>query len=345
MKRKIILFATLGIFSFFSRYEVFAQRGSSSGGGTVTVQLATFTPRNSDYGNRLEKMAKDWAEVTNNRVKLIIYHDGKEGGEQTTLSSVKSNLIQATICTSFGLNSICPAVMTLSAPFLIRSEAELDLVLNDDVKGLLENQVKKTDYVVLAWSKSGWVNIFSKEPITAPDDLRRQKMATNPEVPDFNKAFATMGFTLVDTDINSIPQKIASNSINAIYQSPALVFPTQSYKQLKNMMDVPIAPFMSAIVINKLTWNKISPEDQKKIRQVTENAALDLDTKMPKMVIDAVANMRKGGLSVNVPSPEQQELWYAEVKKALPKLLADKTFDPELYNKINEILNKARNGR
>jgi len=48
---------------------------------------------------------------------------------------------------------------------------------------------------------------------------------------------------------------------------------------------------------------------------------------------------------VNKLSPAQEQLWYAEVQKVMPTLLGNNTFDPELYNKINEILRESRSGK
>jgi len=256
---------------------------------------------------------------------------------------MSTNNIQAALFTSFGLLHICPSVMTLSAPFCIRTEAELDLVLKD-ARPLLDAQVSKTDFVSLALIKGGWVNIFSKEPVVVPDDLRRLKMASNPEEAKLNAAFKAMGFNLVESELTDLGPKIASNMISAFYQTPASVAPLGLYKQLGNMMDTPIAPFLGGIVINRVTWNKISPDNRTKILQVTQKTAGDFEAVMPKTVTNAIAMMQREGLRVNKVSPAQEQLWQTEVQKAMPGLLGN-TFDPELYNKINEILRKSRSGQ
>jgi len=336
--KKNIMFLALGIFSFLCANEIFAQTRP------VQVRLASFMPQNSDWGRCLDRMSAEWASATNNRVMLRVIHNGVEGGEQKMLSSMSTNNIQAALFTSFGLLYMCPSVMTLSAPFLIRNETELDMVLKD-AKPLLDAQVNKTNFVVLAWSKGGWVNIFSKEPIVTPDDLRRLKMATNPDDAKLNAAFKAMGFNLVEAEITDIGPKVASNAINAFYQTPASVAPLGLYRQLNNMMESPIAPFLGAIVMNKVTWNKISAADQAVILRVTQKIASEFEAVMPRMVTNAITMMQREGLNVNKVSPTQEQLWYNEVQKAMPGLLSNNTFDPELYNKINEILKKSRSGK
>jgi len=339
MKR--IMFLFLVFFSVFCTEAVFAQRGSNR---ALEVRLASFMPRNSDWGSTLDRMAAEWGRVTDNRVTLRVIHDGLEGGEQKTLSSMSADNIQAALFTSFGLHTICPSVMTLSVPFFIRDEAELDLVLKAAVP-FMESQIDKSKFKVLAWSKGGWVNIFSKDPIVVPEDLRRHRMATNPDDANFNAAFKNMGFNLEETEIIDVGTKIANNKINAFYQMPASVAALGLHKQLKNMMELPIAPFMGAIVINGVTWNKISKDDQDAILRVTRKISADFEAVMPKTVDNAVKTMRNSGLKVNSLSPAQEQLWFAEVQKAMPSLLSSNTFDSKLYGQMNEIIRRARSGQ
>jgi TRAP-type C4-dicarboxylate transport system substrate-binding protein len=341
MKRmRIFLFATLGFFSLFFTNAAFAQRGSNK---ALEVRLASFMPQNSDWGRGLDRMAADWARVTNNRVTLRVIHNGVEGGERKMLSSLSTDNIQAAVLSSFGLHNICPSVMTISVPFNIRNEAELDTVLKNTIP-LLDAQVDKTKFAVLAWSKGGWVYIFSKDPIFAPDDLRRHRMASNPDDSNFNAAFKVMGFNLEETEVTDIGTKVANNKVNAFYHAPAAVAPLFLYKQLKNMLDVPIAPALGAIVINGVTWNKISDSDKSEILRITRKTAEEFGAIMPRTSVSAISMMQRDGLKVNKPNPAQEQLWYNEVQKAMPSLLGN-TFDPVLYGQINDILRRYRSGQ
>jgi TRAP-type C4-dicarboxylate transport system substrate-binding protein len=255
-------------------------------------------------------------------------------------SSLSADNIQAALFTSFGLLQICPAAMTLSVPFRIKDDAEMELVFKE-VLPILDAQISKTKFAVVTWSRGGWVNIFSKDPILTLDDLRRQKIATQPEAEEMNTVFKTMGFHMVETEITDIVPRMANNIVTACYQTPAAIAPMGLHKTLKNMLSKPLAPFLGAIVINRVTWNKISPERQRDIMRVTQSIAAEFDALMPKMVDNAVTVMSRDGLRVNDLSPEQEALWNTELQKAIPLLLGT-TYDRDLYNKIGGILEKAR---
>jgi TRAP-type C4-dicarboxylate transport system substrate-binding protein len=300
-------------------------------------------PRNSDWGRALDRLAADWARVTNNQVRLRIIHDGIEGGEAKMLSSLSANNIQAGLFASSGLSDICPEVMTISVPFNIKSEAELDLVLQE-VLPTLEARINRTNFTVITWAKGGWVNVFSKEPVVVPDDLRRQKISTSPELKDINLVFKTMGFQVVESDMTDLGPKLANNMINAIYLVPAMIAPMGLHRSLKHMMSVPIAPVMGAIVMNRVTWNKLGPDRQREIMKVTRLMAADFDTSVTKTNANAVTMMSRDGLKVNSLSPSQVDLWHGELVKAMPSLVGT-TFDRDLYQQVNRILERSRNGR
>jgi TRAP-type C4-dicarboxylate transport system substrate-binding protein len=324
---------------------VFAQRGGRSH-EILEVKMASPLPKESPWGKTLDRLAVEWGRITGNQVRLRVLHSGTVGGEGKMLLSLASNAIQAAAFTSFGISAIEPSVMTLSAPFLIRNDAELDTVL-PQIQPQLEEQFNRTKYIIIAWSRVGWVNVFSKEPVFTPDDLRKQKIATNADSEDLNTAFKTMGFQLVETDFTDVGPKLMSGTITAIYQNPVSVSAYRLHDYLKNMLSINIAPFMGGFVANKITWEKIeelNPRYPQELIRATRRIVGDLDTSMRQKVADAITGMTRDGLKVNRPSPAQEQIWYDDVERVVPVLLGT-TFNREIYQKISAILTARRNGR
>jgi TRAP-type transport system periplasmic protein len=340
MNKKVVSF-TLTFFFFFSLCTVYAQRGSAKG-DVVNIRFASPLPRSSDWGRALDRMAANWEKVTNNQVRVIVSHDGREGDEAKMISSLYSNAIQCGVFTSAGMADICPAVMNLSIPFIIKNNAELDLVLKDMLP-LISNRVKK-EFVVITWSRGGWVYIFSKEKVLTPDDLRKQRISTSPELRDMNTVFRTMGFQLVETDFTNMGTKLASNAINAIYVIPASVAPLGLHRNLSHMLDVPIAPILGAIVMNRVTWDKLGSANQQAIVKAAQEVSVEFDASVVKTEANAIAAMGQDGLTVNKPNQAQQDMWSNDVKNTLPSLVGS-IFDRDLFNRLNAILEKARSGK
>ncbi|MCL2264474.1 MAG: TRAP transporter substrate-binding protein DctP [Treponema sp.] len=338
MKRNWFVSAFVIFLLFFTFNSVYAQRGGARE-EAVNIRLASSLPRNSDWGRALDRLVADWGRLTDNQVRAVVNHDGREGTEADMLRKLNSNTVQVILLTSAGISEICPAVMTLSVPFMIRDNKELDLVIQN-VQPVLESRVKN-DYIVLAWSKGGWVYVFSKERILVPEDLRKQKLGTSPELRDMNTVFRTMGYSVVETDIVNIGTRLASNMINAIYMVPAAIAPMQVHRNTNHMLDLPIAPIMGALVMNRVTWNKLNHAQQQDILTTTKAMARDFDVSMARTEANALSAMGKDGLNANKPSQEQKDLWQSDIQKALPSLIGP-LFDRDLYNRISDILERTR---
>jgi TRAP-type C4-dicarboxylate transport system substrate-binding protein len=322
----------------------FAQRGGRSQGESLVVKIASPLPQASPWGRTLDRIAAEWSRITNGQVRLNVRHGGIEGGEGKMFISLSSNTIQAAVFTSFGLSAVSPEIMTLSVPFLIRNEEELNTVM-ESLQDDLEERINRTDFFIVAWSRAGFVNVFSKDPVFVPDDLRKQKIATNADATDLNTAFKSMGFQLVETDLVDVGTKLATGNIMAAYQNPAGVAAYQLHNYLKNMLSINIAPILGGIIINQVTWKKIgelNPQYQREILRVTRRIAADLDASMQKTVSDAINTMRRGGLKVNQPTPAQEQIWFNDVERVIPGLLGT-TFDRDIYQKINAVLARRRN--
>jgi TRAP-type C4-dicarboxylate transport system substrate-binding protein len=343
--RKIILFAVLAAALLVTGGGVlYAQRGTQA--ETLEVKIASPLPRDSLWGRTLDRLAADWNRITNGQVRPRVLHGGTEGGESKMHLSLASNTIQAAVFTSFGLSYIAPSVLTMSTPFLVRNEAELNAVMNE-VQGDLEAMLNSGDYFIVAWSRAGFVNIFSRDPVFTPDDLKKIRIASNSEAEDMNNSFRSMGFQIVETDWTDVGPKLNAGTITAVYQTSAAVAATQIHRNLRNMLSVNIAPVLGGIIINQVTWRRIgtlNPRYQQELLRSARQIAQGLDESMQKTEADAIASMTRDGLRVNRPNTAQEQLWQNEIEKVMPSLL-ENTYDRQLLQKINNILARHRGGR
>jgi TRAP-type C4-dicarboxylate transport system substrate-binding protein len=307
---------------------------------TVTIKLASLAPENTPWGAALNKMAADWLSATNGAVRVIVYHNGIAGTEADVLRKLRLNQIQAAVFTSVGMNLISENIITLSCPFLIRTDEELDTVI-DKLRPQLEVDINKAGFVTVAWSKVGWVRFFSRRPVFIPADMKRQKLAVGNDVPSLTDAFRTMGYQLVETQLNDVLVSLNSGAIDALYQSPVNVAVSQAFGIAKNMSTLRIAPFMGAVVLNQAAWRSIPDQYKDALIKIGRGVENQNNQNVKKMEGDAIAAMVKNGLVINECNEAQEQEWVDDVNKVMPQLL-NKTFDKKLYNDIQDVLNQIR---
>jgi TRAP-type C4-dicarboxylate transport system substrate-binding protein len=338
--KKLIGMLALGVllFGLIGPAPVYAQR-------KLVIKMASPVPENTPWGAALTEMSNEWNRITGGEVELRIYHNGVLGTEDDVLRKLRINEIQAAVLTSFGLNSITPQVLTMSCPFLIRTDAELDYVL-ENLKADLEAKINAQGFFTLAWSRAGWVKFFSKAPVFTPADLRRQKVGTAEEEPELMQAFKAMGYQMVAVSNNDILIALNGGMVDAVYQSPIAVGSLQIFGVAKNMASINIAPFMGGIVLNQRAWRAVPDRYKTQLLAATRRIEQSLDRAILALEADAVRTMSQYGLVINQISPAQEQIWYEDVERAMPALVGT-TFDRETYEKIIALLrtHRGRNAR
>jgi len=315
---------------------VFAQR-------TITIKMASPVPENTPWGKFFNQLAVDWKKITNGEVEMIVYHNGVAGNEKAVVRNLRVGQLQAAVLSTYGLYEISPEVMTMSCPFLIRNDDELDAVLAG-LRGELEQKINSKGYFTLAWARVGWVKFFSKQPVFVPADLKKQRMGTNADQAEMNQVFKTMGFQMVPVARDDILIALNSSMVDAVFSSPIAVGSTQAFGLAKNMASINVAPFVGAVIFNERTWRMV-PEKYKAqmIAAVRRNeAALDRDIRA--LENEMIKTMGNYGLKVNQLSPAQEQLWYDEIGRSIPQLVGT-MFDRTIYGRIEGILRDHRNKR
>lgn len=308
----------------------------------ITLKMASPVPENTPWGECLNKIADEWRRISNGEVDIRIYHNGVAGNEDAVVRNLRLNQIQIAVLSTFGLCEITPEVLTLSCPFLIRTDDELDLVL-EDLKPDLEKRINDKGYFTLAWSRVGWVKIFSKAPVFTPTDMKRQKLGTVGEQSELNQAFKSMGFQMIPIARNDLLIALSSGLVDAVYESPLAVGSLQIFGLAKNMASINIAPFMGGIVVNQRAWRSIPAKYKPDLIAAARRIEKELDVSVIQLENEMISVMANYGLTVNRLTPAQEQMWYDETGRAIPGLLGT-AFDRDIYWRIDALLKKHRSG-
>jgi TRAP-type C4-dicarboxylate transport system substrate-binding protein len=320
---------------FFAVSPLFAQR-------KITIKLASMVPENTPWGAAINRLSTEWSQATNGEVELVVYHNGVAGDEADVLRKLRMNQIQAAVFTSIGLNSVMPEVMTLSYPFLIRTDQELDAVLST-VKPELDAKIQRNGFVTLAWARAGWIKIFSRTPVYVPNDMRRLKVSASPNELEMMQAFKTMGYQMVPLGLNDILVSLNSGMVDVVWQSPIAVAGYQIFGVAKNMNAINVSPFMGGILMNNTAWRRIPDRYKDRLMAICKRIEREIEGSIAKLETEAISTMTKYGLTVHTPNPRQAQEWYNDMDRYESSLVGQ-VFNRELYQKIKVILGDYRRG-
>jgi TRAP-type C4-dicarboxylate transport system substrate-binding protein len=295
------------------------------------LRIGTLAPKNSLYHRQLMEVGEAWRNAQGGNAKYLVYPDGSQGGETDMVRRMRIGQLQGGLLSVVGLREIEPSIAALqNMPLMFRSWDEVDYV-REKMRPAMERKFLDKGFVVLAWGDAGWVRFFSKESAVRPDDYKKMKFFAWASELEQQEIMKSLGYTPVPLETGDILPAIQTGMINAVPSTPYFALATQIYSSAPNMLDLNWAPIVGALVISKKAWDEMSPEVQAIVREAGLKAGAQIRAKARQEVDEAVEAMKKRGLVINKPNPEQQKEWNELADKLYPrirgKLVPADTFD------------------
>ena len=168
-------------------------------------------------------MGAEWEAKTSGRVKLTVYAGGTQGSEDATIRMMRPGVdqLQANLLMLPGLAIIDEAFNVFGIPFFFQSDAEGQYVL-EKLTPMLEKRLEAKGFKLLAWGSAGWVQLFSKKPLTTLADVKAAKLFTSQGDDRMVQWYKANGFHPVALAAGDIPAqlKLTTGMIDAAPRPP-----------------------------------------------------------------------------------------------------------------------------
>ena len=300
----------------------------------VTIKMATQAPVNSTWHKTLLDMGAEWEAKTAGRVKLTVYAGGTQGSEDATIRMMRPGVdqLQSNLLMLPGLSTIDDSFNVFGIPFFFQSDPEGEYVLQK-LTPLLEKRLEAKGFKLLSWGSAGWVQLFSKKPLTTLADIKASKLYTSQGDDRMVQWYKANGFHPVALTAGDIPAqlKLATGMIDA---APSPAYPAlllQIFRDAKYMLDVRVAPLYGALVMTNDAWNKIEANDRPIVMAAAKTAEKRLLGDAPKLDADSIATMKTRGLTVTMLDPKTAASFRAEAD-AFVKTMRGQMVPADIYD-------------
>ena len=294
--------------------------GTFAAAADKQLRIGTLAPKNSLYHRQLMDVGETWRGAQGGSAKYLIYTDGSQGGEAEMVRRMRIGQLQGALISVVGLREIELTIASLqNMPLLFRSWEEVDYV-REKMRSSMEKKFVEKGFVVLGWGDGGWVRFFSREPAFRPDDYKKMKFFVWGSEPEQQSIMKSLGYTPVPLETSDILPSIQTGMINVVPSTPYFALASQIFESAPNMLDVNWAPIVGALVVTKKAWDDMSPAAREAVRAASEKAGAQIRAKARQEVDEAVAAMKKRGLVVNRPTPEQMREWNELADKLYPRI-------------------------
>jgi TRAP-type C4-dicarboxylate transport system substrate-binding protein len=307
----------------------------------VKLKLGTLAPAGTSYHKSLLAMGEKWRKVSDGAVQLIVFPGGTQGSEADMVGLMQTGNLDAGLLTAGGLGEIDASALALQImPKIFRSLEEVDYV-GEKLQPQLEARLLAKGYVVLFWTDSGWVQLFSKTPVLHPDDLRRLKVFCGVGNSSQYDLWKSSGFNPVALEPSGIPQGLLSGTISAVPTVPIFALAAQLDSQAKYMLELKWAPLVGAAVVQKKAWDKVPAEAREAMLKIARETGQQVKAAGRAESDAAVAAMVKRGLKVQPLTPEADAEWRAVIDK-LTDRIRGKIVPADMFDEAQRALKEFR---
>jgi TRAP-type C4-dicarboxylate transport system substrate-binding protein len=287
----------------------------------LELRLATFAPANTTWHRALIDLGSSAEKSTDGRVRLRVFAGGTQGPESSVISLMRVGQLNSALLMPGGLALIDQSANVLGLPFFIRTDAELDHLLNT-VGPEVAKRLNAKGFHLLNWGSAGWVQIFSKKEIRTLDDLKKVKLYTTAGDDEMVRWYRSNGFLpqpLSEREI--VPQlRLPNGMIDAVPSPPYGAVALQFSSATPFMLDLRIAPLVGATVVTKAAWDRLSPADQAAVTSAARAMQQRVMADVPKTDAESVAAMQKRGLKVVTLDAKARAEFDAAAARLVPTL-------------------------
>ena len=278
--------------------------------GALTLGLASVTQaqvvmrnsvsiaQNSHQGNGIDVLSQEVEKGTKGRIIIKNFFSGSLGGERESIESVQLGTQELTSTSTGPIPNFVPAVKILDIPFLFRDKAHARAVLDGPIGQAMLKEFDSKGFKALAWSENGVRHMTNnKRPINLPDDLKGLKMRTM-ENPVHVAAYK--GFGIITTPM-AFPEVFTALQQGVVdgQENPLSVIMAAKFEQVQKYMTLTAHVYSPALLLmNKASFDKLSPADQKVFLDAAKLAVVATRARVDKDDASGVTELRSKGMSI-----------------------------------------------
>ena len=267
-------------------------------GAQTVLKAADVHPAGYPNVVAIESMGKKLETATKGKFKLQMFPSGVLGGEKEMIEQTQVGAINI-LRTSLGpLGTVVPDVNVFNMPFVFRNEAHMRAVIDGAIGQEILDKITASPakMVALGWMDGGSRSLYTKKVVRVPADLKGQKvrMMGNPLFVDtmnamggngiamgYGEVFSALQTGVLDGAENNPPSMFTSNHYNA---------GTKFYAQTNHLIIPEI------FVMSKVTWDKLSKDEQALVRKFSKEAQLEQRGLWDKSVAEYSVKLKAAGV-------------------------------------------------
>jgi len=261
----------------------------------------------------MEFMAKRVAEKSNGTMRIDIYPGEQLGSERDSLELLQLGCLAMTKTSSSALESFANEFKVLGLPYLFRDVDHYWKVLLGPIGKELLLSSQHKNLRGLCFYDAGARSFYAKTPINSPEDLKGQKIRTQPSDMAMRMVEA-MGASPTPISWGELYTSLQQGVVDGAENNPPSLYTSRHYEVCKfYSLDEHTRP-PDVILISTFVWNELTPEQQNILQEAADESSLYGQKLWDEFVQKSMEEIQKNGVSVVHPDKKPfrdavQNMW------------------------------------
>ena len=299
-----------------------AAKPAADSGKKIVLRYAENQPKDYPTTKAAREFAKMVKEKTKGRITIEVYDSAQLGDEKSVIEQIQFGGIDMSRVSLSPLSEFAKQLNVLQLPYLYRDGAHMWKVLDGKIGQDLLKTLDKSGIIGLTWFDAGARNFYTTPAAKSMADLKGLKIrvqessmmmdmvkavGANPTPMAYGEVYSALQTGVIDGAENNWPS----------YES------TRHFEVAKNYMLDEHNRVPEPMIISKKTMEKISPDDQKIIRECAIEAGKIERKLWAEREKASEKKVRDGGSTITKLTPAQHDEFVNAVKPLYEKYGGD----------------------
>jgi tripartite ATP-independent transporter DctP family solute receptor len=258
----MILSVTAVLFTVSST-PVFSQ--SAAGAKPMIIKVAHVSQEGVPIDRAMHKLQEMLDTQTNGRIRLDVFPASALGGNRELLEQLQLGSLELVISSVAFLGGFTDSTRLLDLPYLFQNNKAAEEILDGEVGKAIFAKLAESDFIGLAWLDTGWRHLTANEEIRNPAQMKGKKIRVMDNQMHID-AFNALGASAIPMAFSEVFTALQNGTIDCQENPYANIQGNRLNEVQKYTIETKHIYDTSPLLASKLWWDKLSPEDQKLIR-------------------------------------------------------------------------------
>lgn len=290
----------------------------------------------------VQKFAEILAAKSGGKLKVREFAASQLGNEMQMQSALRGGTQEMMSASTTSLASVIKDFGLLDFPFLVSTTAQADALVSGPFGKAMIDALPEKDLIGLGYWGLGFRNTTNNvRSIAKVEDFAGLKLRVIPN-PVYLETFKAFKANPVPMNFGELYTALENKTVDG-QENPYSVILSNKFFEVQKFVSATNHTFtQNILLVSKKFWDKLSPEEQKMIRDSVAETR-DYQREQTRLQSDkALAELKAKGMTFNEIAPAEYARMQAATKSIAEKFSAE--FDPakvKLFNEQLELIRKA----